>query len=161
MPSPTAASWEDFVAEFRGPSYLATKLDNIEHPTAKLLRLWRDQGVPAETTSEPWSLDQKDACIRRGCHKSAKDHAAFLRKEMAEFVEIKYWVILPYKIIRHLQELMMSPAAVKDERERMPRLLCNHSWPWLGWPSVNETTVPHAPRKPCSLGAHYLASYGY
>jgi hypothetical protein len=75
-----AASWEDFIAEFRGPSYLATKLDNIKHPAAKLLRLWRDHGVPAEMTSEPWSLDQKDACIQRGCHKSAKDHAAFLHE---------------------------------------------------------------------------------
>jgi hypothetical protein len=47
-----------------------------------------------------------------------KDHADFLRKEMVEFVKSKFWVVLPYKIIRHLQELMMSPAAVKDERER-------------------------------------------
>jgi hypothetical protein len=37
---------------------------------------------------------------------------------MAEFVESKFWVVLPYEIIRHLQELMMSPAAVKDKRER-------------------------------------------
>jgi hypothetical protein len=109
-----AASWEDFVAKFRGPFYLATKLDNIEHPAAELLRLWRDQGVPAKTTSEPWSPDQKDACICRGCHKSAKDHAAFLRQKKAEFVKSKSWVVLPYEIIRHLQELMMSPAVVKD-----------------------------------------------
>jgi hypothetical protein len=89
------ASWENFVAEFRGPSYLANELDNIEHPAAELLRKWRDHGVPVKTTSEPWSSDQKDACIQRGCHKSAKDHAAFVREEMAEFVESKFWVVLP------------------------------------------------------------------
>jgi hypothetical protein len=71
---------------------------------------------------------------------------------MAEFVESKFWVVLPYEIIRHLRELMMSPAAVKDERERKPRLLCDHSWPWLGWPSVNETTVPHAPPEAMQVG---------
>jgi hypothetical protein len=37
---------------------------------------------------------------------------------MAEFVKSKFWVVLSYKIICHLQELMMSPAAVKDKRER-------------------------------------------
>jgi hypothetical protein len=39
-----APSWEDFVTEFRGPSYLATELDNIEHPTAKLHRLAFGEG---------------------------------------------------------------------------------------------------------------------
>jgi hypothetical protein len=92
-----STSWEDFVTKLRGPSYLATELDHIEHPAAKLLQLWRDYGVPAETTSEPWSMDQKDACIRRGCHKSAKDHEAFLREEMVEFVESQFWVVLPYR----------------------------------------------------------------
>ena len=39
---------------------------------------------------------------------------------------------------------MLWPAAVKEERERKPRLLCDHSWDW-GWDSLNDTTVPHAP----------------
>jgi hypothetical protein len=71
---------------------------------------------------------------------------------MAEFVKSKFWVVLPYEIIRHLCKLMMAPAAVKDERERKPRLLCDHSWPWLGWPSVNKTTVPHAPPEAMQFG---------
>ncbi len=47
---------------------------------------------------------------------------------------------------------MFAPAAVKDERNRKPRLLCDHSWPWSGWPSVNDTTVPHAPPKAMQFG---------
>jgi hypothetical protein len=94
-----AASWGDFVAKLRGPFYLANELDNIKHPAAELLCLWRDHGVPVKTTSKPWLSDQKDACIQCGCHKSAKDHAAFLRKEMAEFIESKFWAVLPYEII--------------------------------------------------------------
>ena len=43
-----------------------------------------------------------------------------------------------------LVELMLWPAAVKEERERKPRLLCDHSWDW-GWDSLNDTTTPHAP----------------
>ena len=33
-----ASSWEAFVTEFRGPSYLSSDLDNIDHPAAALLR---------------------------------------------------------------------------------------------------------------------------
>ena len=47
---------------------------------------------------------------------------------------------------------MFSPAAVKDERNRKPRLLCDHSWPWSGWTSVNDSTVPHAPPKAMQIG---------
>ena len=33
-----ASSWEDFVNAFRGPSYLAAELDNLNHDSAELLR---------------------------------------------------------------------------------------------------------------------------
>jgi hypothetical protein len=71
---------------------------------------------------------------------------------MAEFVESKFWVVLPYALVRPLEQLMLSPAAVKEERERKPRLLCDHSWPWQGWPSVNDTTIPHAPPEAMQFG---------
>ena len=148
----SASSWEAFVNEFRGRSYLASELDNIDHPAAALLRQWRDEGVPAMNSSTPWTLEQKDACIRRGCHKSAKDHAPFLREELAEFIESKSWIVLPYSLVRLLEEIMFSPAAVKDERDRKPRLLCDHSWPWIELLSVNDTTIPHAPPEAMQFG---------
>ena len=145
-------SWETFVHEFRGRSYLAPELDEVDHPAAELLRTWRDDGVPAETCSPPWTFEQKDHCIQRGCHKSATEHASFLRDEMAEFIESKFWAVLPYRVIRDQEQLMFSPAAVKDERDRKPRLLCDHSWPWAGWPSINETTLPHSPPEAMQFG---------
>ena len=63
---------------------------------------------------------------------------------MAEFIESKFWVVLLYKQVRHLHALMFSPAAVKEEQDQKPCLLCDHSWPWP-WGAVNEVTVPHAP----------------
>jgi hypothetical protein len=147
----SAASWEDFVTQFRGRSYLSPDLQDLDHPAAELLRQWRDEGVPVNSTSPPWTDDQKDLCIRRGCHQSATQHSAFLRDEMAEFIESKFWVVLPYTQVRHLQQLMLTPAAVKEERARKPRLLCDHSWPWA-WGSVNETTIPHAPPEAMQFG---------
>ena len=144
-------SWESFVNEFRGPSYLSPDLDNIDHPAAPLLRQWRDQGVPAECDTEPWSLEQKDECIKRGCHYSANEHADFIREEMADFIEDKFWMVLPYQLVRHFENIMFSPGAIKEERERKPRFLCDHSWDW-GWPSVNSSTKAHAPPEAMQFG---------
>ena len=144
-----ASSWSSFVNEFRGPSYLSSSLDGCDHPAAALLRLWRDWGVPAETTSKPWTDQQKDECIRRGCHRSATEHSEFLREEMADFIENRFWMVLPYELIRHLEQLMMSPSAVKEERERKPRLLCDHSGIGAGHLSMNQRSHT-LPPKPCN-----------
>ena len=84
---------------FRGPSYLSQDLDDLDHDAADLLRKWRDEGVPAVSTSDPWTLEQKDECIQRGCHYSANEHADFIRDEMAGFLEDRFWMVLPYKLV--------------------------------------------------------------
>jgi hypothetical protein len=142
-----AQSWEAFVSDFRGRSYLAPDLERLPHPAAKLLSEWRDHGVPALTSSPPWSTETKQACVERGCHRSAIEHATFLREEMAEFIDNRFWVVLPYRAVAHLPNLQLSPAAVKEERERKPRLLCDHSW----YP-VNDTTLPHSPPEAMQFG---------
>ena len=144
-------SWEAFVNRFRGRSYLSPDLQDQDHPAVELLRQWRDQGVPVDTSSPPWTLEQKDRCVERGCHPSATLHSSFLRDEMADFIDSKFWVVLPYTLVRHHQNLMFSPTAVKEERERRPRVLGDHSWPWE-WHSVNETTLPHAPPEAMQFG---------
>ena len=146
-----ASSWETFVDEFRGPSYLSSRLDALDHPAAPLLQRWRDEGVPAKTMSEPWTREQLDACVERGCHFSATQHSEFMRDELATFVEDRFWVVLPYDTVRHFEHLMLWPVAVKEERERKPRVLCDLSWDW-GWPSVNDTTIAHAPPEAMQFG---------
>ncbi len=146
-----ATSWEGFVHDFRGPSYLSTELEDLDHPATPMLAHWREHGVPVESSSEPWTLEQKDECIRRGCHPSATEHSTFLREEMAEFIENRFWAVLPYDQVRHMENLMFSPAAIKEERDRKPRLLCDHSWPWP-WGCINESTLHHAPPEAMQFG---------
>ena len=143
----SAESWEDFVTSFRGRSYLADDLEKLQHPAVDLLREWRDHGVPAQTSAEPWSAATLDSYVERGCHRSATEHAQFLREEMSEFIDSRFWCVLPYSAVRDLPNLQLSPAAVKEERERKPRLLCDHSW----YP-VNDTTLPHAPPEAMQFG---------
>ena len=50
-----------------------------------------------------------------------------------------------------LEDILFTPAAVKEERERKPRLLCDHSWPWE-WGSINDATLPHAPPESMQFG---------
>jgi hypothetical protein len=93
------------VNQFRGRSYLAAKLDNMEHPAAGLLCKWRDNGVPAQTADEPWSLSERDSCVKRGCHQSATKQAPFLDEEMAKFINSHFWTVLPYRLVWDLPEL--------------------------------------------------------
>ena len=87
----------------------------MDHPAAALLRAWRDKGVPARCHTEAWTREQKDQRIHQGCHYSANEHASFIREEMAEFIENKFWMVLPYSLVADLPELILSPAAIKDE----------------------------------------------
>ena len=143
----SSQSWEDFVRDLRGRSYLSAGLEGVDHPAIPLLRHWRDYGVPVLSSEAPWSTETKDQCILRGCHQSATLHSDFLREEMTEFIESGFWAVLPYRQVRDLPALMLSPAAVKEERERKPRVLCDHSWS-----PVNATTLPHAPPEAMQFG---------
>ena len=69
----------------------------------------------------------KDQRFAAGCHKSATEHFEFLREEPADFIENKFWVVLPCAAVRHMPELQLSPAAVKPERDRRPEVLIDHS----------------------------------
>ena len=107
--------------------------------------------MPVHTTFESWTAKQKDEGMARGCHHSANKHADFPREETADNIENKFWIVSPCKQVQNLPHLMLSPAAVKEERERRLRLLCDHSWDF-GWPSINEVTKPHAPPKAMQFG---------
>ena len=90
-----ATSWEDFVTTFRGRSYLSPDVSDIDHPARDLLAQWKDHGVPVNTSLQPWTTEQKDESIQRGCHPSANEHSEFLREEVSEFIENRYVKMKP------------------------------------------------------------------
>ena len=57
-----STSWETFVNEFRGPSYLSPELDNVDHPAATLLRMWRDEGVFDSLFPVDFQIDSVPIC---------------------------------------------------------------------------------------------------
>ncbi len=89
-----------------------------------------------------------EAKIQRGAHQSAHKHKAFIRQEMAEFINSGYWVVLPFDQVKHLPNLHLSPLGVKEERERKPRLVADHSFY-----GENNLTVPYAPTEAMQFGS--------
>jgi hypothetical protein len=140
-------NWEAFVHASRGRSLISPEVGQIRHPAADYLDELRRQGAPAETMGEPWPLARREAAMRKGCHLSAQMEKEFVRHEMAEFMENGYWTVLPYEQIKHLASLQLSPSAVKTERERKPRFLCDHSIFW-----VNALTLRLAPAEAMQFG---------
>jgi hypothetical protein len=74
-------------------------------------------------------------------------HKAFIREELAEFIECGYWTVLPYRLIKDLPNLRLSPLGIKEERERKPRLVCDHSF--FG---INHHTLTHTPPEAMQFG---------
>ena len=91
-------------------------------------------------TTAPWTLEQKDNAIRRGPHQSAKKYAELFREEFSDFVDKKFWTILPYRLVRDLRDLRLSPLGVVPQRNRRPRLIVD-----LSFFMVNQETLPVAP----------------
>ena len=53
----TALSWEDFVKNHWGKSYLAPAIDDIQHSARGLLQNFRDHGIFVPMDDPPWTLD--------------------------------------------------------------------------------------------------------
>ena len=140
-------SWKEFVDTSRGRPYLHEDVKNIPHPAAEFLEDLRLNGVPAKTNAPPLEPQERDNQYWRGAHASAEMNRAFVREEMAEFMECGYWTVLPYRLVRDLPGLRISPLGVKEERERKPRLVCDHSF--FG---VNQHTLLRTPPEAMQFG---------
>jgi hypothetical protein len=144
----SVASWEDFVKDHRGKSYLAPDIDHIHHSARGLLQDFRDKGVPVPMDDPPWAPEAIDQCAERGPHPSANLHREFLRDEMADFIDAGFWVVLPLDQVRGLgKDFRLSPVAVKEEVNRRPRVIVDHTW--FG---VNAHTVGELPAEVMQFG---------
>ena len=59
---------------------------------------------------------------------------------MADMIEDGHWIVLPYRLVKDLPNLRLSPLGVKEERERRPRLVVDHSFYEINDHSI--VTVP-------------------
>ena len=85
-------------------------------------------GVPILQHTPPWTRARLDAAITRGSHPSTLTHSKFLREEMADMVEQKHWVVLPYSQALLLPHLCLSPMGIVPQRDRRPRIIVDFTF---------------------------------
>lgn len=140
--------WRDFVRKVRGAGDLRVCDDVIKsHPAGELLRKFERNGVPVALASPPWDQRTKDERSKRGSHRSCDDHLEFLRGEILEFVEKGFWILLPYRLLKHLHHLRLSPMGVVPQRGRRPRLIVDYSFYGL-----NQETLRLTPAEAMQFG---------
>jgi len=98
------------------------------HPASPLLRHFAKCGAPAVLSSAPWPPELLDERILRGSHQSCNDNKQFIREELTNFVNNGYWFLLPYRLVKHMRQLRISPLGVVPQRERRPRLIVEYSY---------------------------------
>ena len=78
--------WENFIRDVQHPSDFASNVGKLPHPAAQLLDRLHRSGAPVPVKTAPWTRARKREALRRGPHKSAVEHSAFLREEMAAMI---------------------------------------------------------------------------
>ena len=86
--------WTEFVRRRRGRGEFAD-LSAVKHPARRLLRQYKHRGAPVILSAGRWTEEDRQAALARGPHRSAEEHAPFLRKEFASMVEKGQWAVLP------------------------------------------------------------------
>jgi hypothetical protein len=119
----------------------------IKHPAQRFLKYLKTRGVPVLLATPPWDQARIQAAVKRGPHKSAKDHHAFLHTEMADMIEKGQWIVLPYDQVKDLPNLRISPIGVVPQRDRRPRTIVDYSFS-----GVNQDTCPVAPQEAMQFG---------
>jgi Reverse transcriptase (RNA-dependent DNA polymerase). len=110
----------------------------FDHPAKRLLKHYRDHGVPVKVSTVPWTIEQLDQAIERGAHRSCVvDHLDFLTEEFVDMIEKGQWTILPCSVVKQLTNLRLSPPGVVPQRDRRPRWIVDYSFY-----GINQETLP-------------------
>jgi hypothetical protein len=114
---------------------LQPTLPDLSHPAIRLLKRLGKDGVPVLMQTPPWSPELRQARFKRGSHKSCDNQFEFLQEEMLEFVEEDFWTIVPYRLIKTMHNLRLSPLGIIPQRDCRPCLIVDYSF----WGVNNET----------------------
>ncbi|GKZ00083.1 hypothetical protein MPSEU_000961700 [Mayamaea pseudoterrestris] len=139
--------WRAFVEASRGASDLQPSVKDLDHPAAHLLHQLDARGAPAIMQKKPWTLAQKQMALKRGPHKSAFEHTAFLREEFTDMIKKGHWTVLPASQVLGMEQLRLSPLGVVPQRDRRPRTISDYSY--FG---VNDDTAAVAPLESMQFG---------
>ena len=151
-----AGDWETFFRRQRDPRGDWNDMVELDHPAAHLLRHYQRHGVPVKFKTKRWTRGQKNAALNRGPHKSAKEHAQFLREEFASMIKKGHWVLIPARLLRDHPDARFSPLGVVPQHDRRPRTISDYSY-FL----INDETLKLAPPEAMQFGRALQRLLGY
>ena len=117
----------------RGPrGDLHPSVGKLDHPAATLLKELPTEGARAETTTPPWTKSRLQAALKRGPHRSAKEHIEFLRGGYTDMMHMGHWILLPARSLLSEDELLkvlrLSPLGVVPQCDRRPRTISDYTY---------------------------------
>lgn len=139
--------WAYIVTTARGSSNIATTVGRVPHRAAWLLGHLRQRGATVPVTTPAWPVERRDGAVKRVSHRSSEGERQFVSEEMLNFCAQGYWVVVPYRTVRHMRHLRISPLGVVPKRDRRPRLIVDHTFSGL-----NEETLQLALREAMQFG---------
>ena len=95
--------FERLVAEVRGKPDISPEVGSIPHPAAVLLEELRTVGARVEISTEPLTAKQLDAAAEYGSHGSCVRGLGFICREMLDFIEKGFYMVLPFDQVRDLE----------------------------------------------------------
>ena len=132
--------FERLVAEVRGKPDISPEVGSIPHPAAVLLEELRTVGARVEISTEPLTAKQLDAAAEYGSHGSCVRGLGFICREMLDFIEKGFYMVLPFDQVRDLEGLRLAPMGLVPQRDRRDRIVVDYSFYGL-----NDATVSTAP----------------
>jgi hypothetical protein len=144
--------WSDFVRAVHSPCDFPANIRTLPHPAAPLLATFQQDGVPVSLATPATPPQDNDLAVTRGSHKSADDHVLFLQGEFNSMIKKGHWTLLPYRSVRLIPGLRISPMGVVPQRERRPRTIVDYSFASSNIPSVNADTIKAAPPEAMQFG---------
>jgi len=148
--------WRSFVHSVRGRGDLQPDMMALQnHSARRLIKHLAEKGAPVVLTTAPWSESQIESTLKRGPHKSCRDHLDFLREEILDFVRKGFWTLLPYRLWKKkmkaeggsMRRLRLAPPGIVPQRERRPRLIVDYTFYYL-----NQDTLELAPEEAMQFG---------
>ena len=139
--------WTRWLREIRGRSNVAHTVESVPHKASRLLSHLGKRGAGVPLATPPWSRERIATAVQRGPHQSSESERAFVAKEMLDFCNQGYWVVLPMDAAADLPGLRVSPLGVVPQRDRRPRLIVDYTFS-----GVNAETLRWAPREAMQFG---------
>jgi hypothetical protein len=134
------SGWHGVLRKTSNRGDLRPNIDDFRHLAIRLLKHLGKHGTPVRMHMLPWSSELRQERLDRGSHKSCDEHLGFLREEMMEFASSGFWTLLPFRLVKDMLNLHISPLGIIPQRDRWPRLIVDYSF----W-GINDDMVKLSP----------------